>query len=292
MSTGVGILLALSSAIFKSTKTITTKIAANGTDEYITSFSTRIIGTIIFFLLVVIFQDLYFPNSDIFMLSLTVNSILLGLTTVLFTKALKISDVSLVSPIMAVLPVLVTLPAFVILEESPTILSGFGLVLVGIGSYALNLKEKDYGYLRPIKDMKDNKGIQYAVAGLVVASFIPSFDKIGIQSSDPFTWVLFQHLGSSIVLFIVLILTESSYNTSKREKKILFLMGIANALIWVFQSHAYKFAQVSYVQAVKRVSILLSVLIGHYYFGEENLSNRLSGAILILLGVIFVIFGA
>lgn len=292
MSTVVGLILAFSSAIFKTTKTITTKIVAISTDEYITSFSTRIIGAVIFFALVIIFQDLYIPRSNAFVMALFINSILLGVVTILFTKALKISDVSIVSPIMAFLPVFVTIPAFVILGESPTILSGLGLVSVGIGSYSLNLNKRRHGYFRPIREITEDKGVQYAVIGLIIASFIPSIDKIGIQNSDPFTWVLFQHFGSSIFLFIVIIIIGYKSKISNNELKIILLLGISNALIWVFQSHAYQLTQVSYVQAVKRVSILFSVIIGSYYFEEDNLRDRLFGTVLILLGIILITVGA
>lgn len=292
MSTTIGLLLALGSAVFKSTKSITTKIAAVGTDEYITGFATRIIGAFIFLSLILTLQSFYVPDDRIFWIALSINSVLLGLTTILFTKGLKISDVSIISPIMALIPVIVTIPAFFVLGEVPTVTSGFGLILVAVGAYVLNIGERSDGYLQPFRKIAVDRGVQYTIIGLITAAFIPSFDKIGINASDPFTWVFYQHLGSAIfILFAVFMFTDDR-SLDRGEIKILFVVGLANSVIWVFQSHAYDLTQVSYVQAIKRVSILISVVIGHYYFEEENLRERISGAFLMLVGIILIGVGA
>lgn len=292
MSTTVGLLLALGSAVFKSTKSITTKIAATGTDEYITSFATRIIGAFVFLSLILSLQSFYIPEQRIFWISLSINSVLLGLTTILFTKALKISDVSIISPIMALIPVVVALPAFFVLGEIPTVPASFGLILVGVGAYSLNIDERSNGYMEPFRKILVDRGVQYTVLGLITAAFIPSFDKIGIEASDPFTWVFYQHLGSAVFILFAVFMFTDDLSVSGKGLKILFVVGLANSAIWIFQSHAYELTQVAYVQAVKRVSILISVVVGHYYFKEEDLRQRVVGAFLMLIGVILIGVGA
>lgn len=292
MSAIIGLLLALGSATFKSTKSITTKIAATDTDEYITGFATRIIGAVVFLCLIFALQEFYIPEDRMFWVSLGINSVLLGVTTILFTKALKISDVSIISPIMALIPVVVTLPAFFVLGEVPTLPASLGLILVGIGAYVLNIDEKSNGYLEPFRKILVDRGVQYTIIGLITAAFIPSFDKIGIENSDPFIWVFYQHLGSSIVILVAVFVLSDEINISERGLKVLLVVGLANATIWIFQSHAYELTQVAYVQAIKRVSILISVVVGHYYFEEEDLGQRIVGAFLMLIGIILIGVGA
>lgn len=126
---------------------------------------------------------------------------------------------------------------------------------------------------------------------LVISAIIPSIDKIGIQTSDPFTWILFQHLGSATFIFVLVALFSQTSGMKNKTVFALLIAGCANALVWIFQAHAYELMQVAYVQGIKRSSMLLSVIIGYYYFGEENVRQRLFGASIMLLGLLLVILG-
>lgn len=293
MSSLVGIGLAFGSAFFKSAKSITTKIAATGTDSYTTSFATRAIGIFIFGFLVIITGQYAIPESNEFWIALSINSILLGVVTILFAKALQISDVSIISPIMALLPAFVAIPAFFILGEVPSTFAGLGLIFVCIGAYTLNINSKDQGYLEPIFKIVTDRGVQLAFIGVLVGATVPSFDKIGIEASNPFLWVLATHIGSSIFIGLLVILIHDDIKEKFQENyRVLITVGFASSMIWVFQSYAYTYTQVAYVQAVKRVSILISVAAGYYIFQEENIKDRFVGAILMLIGVSLIILGS
>lgn len=293
MSITLGLSLAAVSALFKSAKSITTKMAATSADSYLTGLSTRVVGVFVFFVLVLLTEQYCLPKSTEFWLVLSVNSALLGIVTILFVKAFEVSDVSIVSPIMALLPVFVTLPAFFILGEIPSIRAGLGLILVCIGAYSLNISSKNKGYLEPIRKISTNKGVQFAFVGVIIAAAIPSLDKIGIEESNPFLWVLATHIGSSIFIGSAIIYRgQSVSNPVINNARLLVSVGIISSLIWIFQSYAYTFTQVAYVQGIKRASILISVLAGHYIFSEDNIRDRLLGASIMLVGIILIVSGA
>lgn len=295
MSQIFGLFLALISSVFKSGKSLSTKVASQLTNDYITSLFTRLISAIVFLILIIVLNKFIIPSNNIFILYLIINSVLFAIVTVLFTKSLRISDVSLVSPIMSLLPIFVTLPSYIILGEIPNLYAGFGIVLVTFGSYVLELNSESKTYLDPFKSLYYNKGVQIAFGGLIIASVIPSVDKIGIQMTNPIMWVFLTQLISGLI--IGLFYSFSDNNSFKLDfynnYKILIIVGLFNALIWIFQSYAYTYTQVSYVQSVKRVSIILSILGGYYIFDEKNIKERLFGSVLILYGITLIfIFGS
>lgn len=295
MSQIFGLFLALISSVFKSGKSLSTKVASQSTNDYITSLFTRLISAIVFLILIIVLNKFIIPSDNIFVLYLMINSVLFAIVTVLFTKSLRISDVSLVSPIMSLLPIFVTLPSYIILGEIPNLYAGFGIVLVTFGSYVLELNSESKTYIDPFKSLYHNKGVQIAFGGLIIASVIPSVDKIGIQMSNPIMWVFLTQLLSGMIigLFYLFSNNDSFKLDFYNNYKILIIVGLFNALIWIFQSYAYTYTQVSYVQSVKRVSIILSILGGYYIFDEKNIKERLFGSVLILSGITLIfIFGS
>jgi len=62
-------------------------------------------------------------------------------------------------------------------------------------------------------------------------------------------------------------------------------------LLGLAQLYAYNYIDVAYVQAIKRINILFTILIGSVYFDEPRLKQRLLSGFIMVLGVILVIIG-
>ena len=68
--------------------------------------------------------------------------------------------------------------------------------------------------------------------------------------------------------------------------------GCLEAIGLFCQMHALPLTQVSYVIAVKRLSIIFGVLLGAAVFREPDLGHRLPGAAVMVAGVFFIaVFG-
>ena len=61
-----------------------------------------------------------------------------------------------------------------------------------------------------------------------------------------------------------------------------------NAIAITFQMLALPMAPVAQVIAVKRMSALLSVLFGHFFFREKGFKSRLAGAAIMVSGVVIM----
>ena len=290
---GFGIVLGLLASVFKSSKSITTKIASTDSNEYVTSFATRFFSIPVFILGVVLTQSFVVPNSATFLYALAVNSIAMVSTTILIAKALKLSDISVISPLLAFVPISVIIPSYLILDEVPTLVAGSGIVLVSIGAYVLNTGGENTGFLEPIRRLGSDRGARYILLVLVIVSVTPSVDKIGIQETSPLMWVLCTHVFASLGILLFTLSVDSEVAGPLQDNlKMLVLVGLSSSLIWVFQSYGYTITQVSYIQALKRVSLLFSVIAGKFIFQEENIKRRLVGAVIMLVGVMAIVLGA
>jgi drug/metabolite transporter (DMT)-like permease len=79
--------------------------------------------------------------------------------------------------------------------------------------------------------------------------------------------------------------------TARREWRLLALAGATHVGTLLTQMLALQLTLVSYVIAIKRAGMLLSVVLGAVFFGERNLRRRLLGAALMSAGVALVLLG-
>jgi uncharacterized membrane protein len=78
------------------------------------------------------------------------------------------------------------------------------------------------------------------------------------------------------------------YTPTLSRNGLFWLIGFLYALMLACQYYAYTLAQASYVIAVKRTSLLFSILLGGIFFKEINIRERLLGGVVMLIGVILI----
>ncbi len=132
---------------------------------------------------------------------------------------------------------------------------------------------------------------------LIIAGFLGSISTIlymkAIKSSDlsittpMLTFVpLFLLITSPIMLYK----SQKNLDQIKTGWKALIPIGFFSALTLIFQMNALKLALVVYVISMKRTSVILDVLLGHFIFKEKNVYERLIGAVIMVIGVLFIGF--
>ncbi len=146
-----------------------------------------------------------------FAIALLIGGSINAVTTILYIKAIKVSDLSLTVPLVALTPLFMLLTSPLIVGEYPNFFDYIGILLIVTGSYLLNIKEKSQGYLAPFK-------------------------------------ALLKEPGPKMMLIV--------------------------AFLWSI--------------AIKRTSVLMGVLFGHFIFKEKDIQQRLLGAGIMIFGV-FVI---
>lgn len=274
-------------ALFESLTDVASKKSLKIVDEYVVAFSARFFA---FLFLIPVIMFLGIPNiGDKFWTALLVGGSLNVLSTILYMKALKYSDLSISVPMLTFTPLFLLVTSPLILGEFPSILGLIGIFLIVTGSYILNIHKRDEGYLSPFKALLNEKGPKMMLLVAFIWSITSNFDKIGVINSSPIFWVVATNIY--IAIFMVPLMIRNSSNqlgVINVNKKYLVLIGLLSALTAVFQMYALTLTLVAYVITIKRTSTVLGVIWGHLIFKEKGIEERLLGALIMLMGVVLI----
>ena len=287
----IGFLFAFLAAFSDSVKTIFSKKSVKNINEYLVAWSLRFFATLFLVPLLLIIEIPELNNQ--FWTALLISGGLNAITTVLFIKALKYSDISIVSPIIAFTPLFLLITSPLIVGEFPKTFGFIGVLLIIIGSYFLKIKEMKKGYLMPFKALFKERGAQLVMIVAFLWSITSNFDKIGVQNSSPIFWVLSINLFISLVLLpTILIQPRKNLKQITDSSKTLVPMALFSVLALIFQMIAIKLILVVYVISIKRLSILMNILWGYLVFREKGIKERLTGAVIMIVGIFLIaLFG-
>ncbi|KAL6765903.1 hypothetical protein V8C86DRAFT_1781989 [Haematococcus lacustris] len=122
-------------------------------------------------------------------------------------------------------------------------------------------------------------------------SVTASLDKLGVVHA-PSLWVYaaLQRLaiGSAAALYLALVSPGSFRLLCSRHLGVLLLLSLAELLAVVLFLEAIKFVFVSYVVAIKRANILMSLIVGGCCFGER-VWRRLPAVLIMVSGMLLII---
>src|SRR5574341_93981 len=179
----VWFIYAVLTALFDSLKDVSSKNCLKNTDEYIISWAFR------FFALLFLIPLLPFieipPLDGQFWTLLFIAGSLDTVTTVLYMKAIRYSDLSITAPMITFTPLFLLITSPLIVGEFPNFIGLTGVCLIVAGSYLLNIKERNNGYLAPFRKLLKEKGPKLMLIVALIWSITSNFDKIGVQKSSP-----------------------------------------------------------------------------------------------------------
>jgi len=244
-----------------------------------------------------------------FLLAVTGTVCINTVCTTLVFRALKSTDISLAVPMLSFTPLFLIVTAAVMLHEIPSALGIAGILVLVAGSYVLNTARGHTSILDPFRSMLSHPGI---FSMLVVSFFYAislGFDKMVVLNSDTVfgSGVVFFFLGSAFAGIFSLKrwcgrLQEAgalSSATIPGELRIScvprgalvagIVIGVLLTLEAMVINAAFLVQIVPYVSAIKRMSILVTVLYGTMIIREEEVVRRVAGAGLMLCGVVLIL---
>jgi len=281
------LILGIFTAFFEALKDVFGKQNLKKSDEYVVAWSLSFFS-VIFLTPWVFYTGIPALNSQ-FAIALLIGGSINAVTTILYIKAIKVSDLSLTVPLVALTPLFMLLTSPLIVGEYPNFFDYIGILLIVTGSYLLNIKEKSQGYLAPFKALLKEPGPKMMLIVAFLWSITSNFDKIGVKNSSPIFW-LFSLFGTMSILLLPILLHKTPNPSRKILKQLPMLaaMGFFNAIGLLCQMQALTLTLVVQVIAIKRTSVLMGVLFGHFIFKEKDIQQRLLGAGIMIFGV-FVI---
>jgi len=203
-------------------------------------------------------------------------------------KAYELGDLSVVYPLARSSPLFVFVLAVVFLGEDVSLWGVSGILLVVLGVYMIHMKDLSMReFMRPITSLR-SPASQFALVTAFCTSIYSLVDKLGVAVVPPLTYALW------FEVFVLAFLTplvlwkrrwgEIAAEWRGNEKKILvsgFLMRSGYVLVLV----ALSMAQVSYVLALRQLSVVIGVALGVGLLGEKYGGIRLLSSIVIFMGV-------
>jgi uncharacterized membrane protein len=280
-------LFAISTAFLESVRDIFNKKTVSQIDEYILVFSFNLL-TAIFAFPLLLFNEI--PNlGNNFFYALIAIGIFNTIAFLLFFKAIKASDLSIVAPITTLSPIFLLITSPLLVGEFPNFIGILGIFIIVIGAYVLKFQNKSQGYLAPFKSLFKETGSRLMFGVVLVWSITANVDKIGVQNSSPILWTITAHLSVAIfILPIVFWKSKINIQNIKSNFRNLILIGFINTLAILCQMSALQLALVSFVIAVKRTSALFNVLWGWLIFKEQGIKERIVGSIIMIVGVVVI----
>jgi len=236
-----------------------------------------------------------FPPVNITLLGLVVAG---GACFVLYHlfngRAYRSGDLSLTYPLAQTSMLWVPLWGALILGERFTPLGLAGIALVIAGAWCVQLRALAWSeVVRPLRSLAD-PAVQAALAAGFVYSIGSIIDKTGVTGYDPFFFTYL--LVICMFLLMSLNLARPRYRgrilAEWRHSRTLILLS-GPVMMGSFMTFRYglKLAPVSYAVPARQVSILVGVLIGTLFLGEECGRIRFTAALLILAGVVLIRLG-
>lgn len=281
------LLFSILNAFFESVSNALGKKGAQRLDVLLVAWSQR------FFSLFILFPLALFTNSfqsvnQTFWHALIITSALNTITSILFIKAIKSSPLSVTLPIVSLTPVFLLITSPLIVGEYPKLLGIIGIISTVVGSYILNLSKKKEGLLEPLISIFKEEGPRLMFFVAFIWSITSNIDKIAVQNSNSLLFSFASSVTVLMFLTVVLLIKKSSFGIVFKQSKILAPIGFASGLSIAFQMLAISMTIVPNVITIKRTSALFGIAWGKLFFKEENIKERLAGAVIMLLGVFLI----
>jgi len=282
------IIYSLLTAFFLATSDALTKRALGTRDEYFVAWA-RLVFALPLLLISLIFIEI--PSLDRAFWLATISALPLEICAIiLYTKALKVSPISLTVPFLALTPIFLIFVSYLILGERISIGGGIGIFLLATGSYALNIHKAKQALLEPIKAIFREKGSVMMVIVAFIFSITSSLGKMAIEHSSPIFF------GSFYFILVTLLFTPVALKKNKgkiviTKKDIIPLtsIGITYSLMVIFHMLAMNLTEVAYMISVKRMSLLFSIFYGYLLFKEEEITERAVGGIIMFAGFMLIV---
>lgn len=215
--------------------------------------------------------------------------------TVLYTKALKLSPLSLTLPFLSLSPVFLMGISYVIVGEVVSPVGAAGILFIAVGSYTLNIREIRHGFFQPFAAIFRERGSFYMILVAFIYSITASLGKRAVMDSSPLFFAIVY-----LAAFFVCLTPVALYIGRKELRSVgsgaMFRAAVLPGFFDFVGTTTYvislSLAKVAYVISVRRLAVLVGVLFGFLLFKESGAGERLLGAILMLAGFTIIVLAS
>jgi drug/metabolite transporter (DMT)-like permease len=207
----------------------------------------------------------------------------------LYMKALKVCHLSLCVPFLAFTPAFLIVTGWLFLGESLSLWGIWGTLLIAGGSYLLGLAPGRMGLLAPFKALMHEPGARYMLLVSAIYSITAAMFKVGVLKTSPVFFGVFYPILFTVIMFAGYGWRERVVGPALKARWGWGLVqGLFMALSWMCLSYGMNLAPATYLVAVKRLSLLMTVAAGGLWLQERPILPRLLAAALMCAGVAII----
>ena len=234
----------------------------------------------------VILPEIYFPAEILpFLVASGVAETIYFLA---LGKAYEEGDLSVVYPVARSSPMFVAIAASMLIGERVTLWGALGIALILAGVYVLHLKGWSREELtKPLRAL-GAPASRYAFLAALGTTVYSISDKLGVTAVDPLLYSFW--LGFIITGMLSMVIVRRRGVSALREelRGSLLTISVAGVLMkggYMLVLVAMSLAQVSYILALRQVSVVLGAALGVALLKERYGGVRIVGSAIIFLGV-------
>ena len=280
------IIYALLASFFAGITAVFAKMSVSDIDSSFSS-SLRTIVILVFFLILVMFKDL-FNQIDAIDTKTFIFLVLSGISTTLlwifYFKALKLGNVNNVASIDKTSIVITLLLSSIFLSEKITLVKIISSILIIGGTFIMNKKDSKE---------KDSKWLIYAILTAIFTSTTTIFGKIGLEKINTILSTLIRTFIVFILIWLYVLFTKK-YKDYKKLKlndiKYIILSGLTTGLSWLCYYAALQKGEASLVFPIEKLNIVFTVIFSCILLKEKINKKEIVGLSSIVIGTIILIF--
>lgn len=211
-----------------------------------------------------------------------------ALAGLLYMRALKSAPLSVCAPIMAFTPMFLIVTGWLLLQETLNFWGIAGICGIALGSYLINVQERQQGWLAPWTALWRLPGPRWMLIAAGLYAITSALGKLAVLYSGPTFFGLFYPTVFSGFMLIGYPWSARPGLQLKRRPFWGLLVGCCMAASILCHFQGISLAPAAYLIAIKRTSLLFSVLYGGLWLGEGQLVARLTGAGCMVAGIILI----
>jgi drug/metabolite transporter (DMT)-like permease len=217
---------------------------------------------------------------------------------VTLSRAYSLGDLSQVYPLArGSAPLFIAAWAGLFLGERPSAVGVCGIVTVVLGLYLINLPSlRDWS--RPLSGFKEPAARWALLTGVLISGYT-TIDKRGVAHAEPLPYLVLFLMVAWITLSVQWLipgrrraLLEEIAPAKGRnvhgDRLAIVLGSVFGNAAYVLVLTAMKIDNVSYIGAVREVSVVFGAWMGVQFFGERGGNSRIVAAALVVLGMFLI----
>lgn len=277
--------------IGKTMQNILNKVVSLKSSTIETSIYIRLIPVLLILPFLYLSESLYLLSFELLSLSIF-TGLLLGLGTILLTRAYKIGEVSVVTPFYSFNPIFGGIFSWVLLSQDLSVNGIIGILLITFGGYIIKINKFE-GFMDPIKRIFKDRGIVYLFLYSLIIGFISPFDSFGVNSVSPGLWLFYTYLFASLSIIVYYVYINGlNFSISGHDYKnysMFFGIGFFTFVSVISLFYAYQYLEVAYVLSIFMLNIVLTSVVGIFIYDEKVYFNKILAIVLMTVGAIIVI---